>query len=337
MTISVQEYKNGSLAMTEITMEQGRVKAKFLNYGITMSSLMVDGVEVCLGFDDPLDYPDLNSPYFGQIIGRLCNRTKNGRFSLGGKEYQLPINNGPNSLHGGLKGLSKVYWNYQIISQEPPQVEFEYASNDLDDGYPGTVTFKCSWTLENMELQFTTEAQVVDAQESCANVTVHPYFNLSGFASPTVAEHVVDMDVTSVMKMDENQIPTGELLTERDRPEMFLKNQKIGDKLPSVKEFRGYDHYYFGKSIKVTCPRTRIQLQATFSYPGFQFYTGNWLDESLKAKRVHNKYQPYAGFCIEPSYPPNSINMPQFRDKVILKKGEKQINSITYKFSKDNQ
>ncbi|KAJ3325029.1 hypothetical protein HDV06_005618 [Boothiomyces sp. JEL0866] len=334
MAISVKEYKNETTTIHEITLEQGNITAKFLNYGITMNSLLIDGIEICLGFDDPLDYPSMNSPYFGQVIGRLCNRTENGRFSLAGKEYRLPINNGPNSLHGGLKGLSKVFWDFNIVSQDPPQVEFEFTSNHLDDGYPGTVKFKCNWKLDNMELQFTWEAQVLDLPESCANVTIHPYFNLSGLASPTVIGHVVDMNVNSVMELDKNQIPTGHLLTSVGRPELFLQNERIGDKLPSVEEFRGYDHYYLGKSIKVYCPNSNIQMESTSTYPGFQFYTGNWLDESLKAKVCHKKYQPYAGFCIEPSYPPNAINMKEYRDKVLLKKGESKIHSINYRFSK---
>ncbi|KAJ3274152.1 hypothetical protein HDV01_003435 [Terramyces sp. JEL0728] len=334
MAISVQEFKNGSVTITEITMEHGNIKTKFLNYGISMTSLLIDGVEICLGFDDPLDYPPLNSPYFGQVIGRLCNRTENGKFTLGGKEYQLPINNGPNSLHGGLKGLSRVYWDHQIVSQDPPQVQFSYTSKHLDDEYPGTVKFICTWTLDDMELTFVSQAELLDGPESCANITIHPYFNLSGFKSPTVVDHVVDMNVTGVLELNGNQIPTGKVLTAKERPSLFLKNERVGDKLPKIAEFRGYDHYYLGSSIQVQCPETKIQLEATSSYPGFQFYTGNWLDDSLKAKSVHKQYQPYAGFCIEPSYPPNSINIPEYSPKVILKKGQCQTHSIKYRFSR---
>lgn len=321
-----------------------------LNYGATMASLKIStpsGVrDVLIGFDDPFDYIELGikqNAYFGAIIGRTCNRISEGKIILNGNEYQLPVNNGPNSLHGGLIGFDKRFWNGNVVSQDPPSVCFTLVSADQEQGYPGEIEIICTYTLIDNEVIIDTLASLCgdQEQETIVNLTAHPYFDLSGGASKSINESVVKMNgVKGCMCLDKNQIPTGMILTVNTNPELFFDQPRcLGFAIPDVQEFGGFDHYYLMEKgenfIEIVNPTSSISLTCSSSATGFQFYTGNWLDGSIGSKAAHTagSYARYSAFCIEPSEPPNSVNMKAYRDKVILTKGKPLKQQIKYKLS----
>jgi aldose 1-epimerase len=274
------------------------------------------------------------NPYFGAIIGRSCNRTAKGSFQLNNLQYQLPVNNGPNSLHGGIQGFDKMFWKAQIIDSSP-MVQFELTSEDGEEGYPGKVQVRVTFSIRDDILFIESQVDLLDGpKETYVNLTSHPYFNLSG--KSTIEDHIVDMKgVTGVLECDDTQIPTGKVLTAASNPEMFLNRESIGSKLPLVQQFRGYDHYYLANGkpfITITCPQNGLSLDVWSDCAGFQFYTSNWVEEQ-PSKSLHacGKYLQYSAVCIEPSQPPNSINIPEYRDSVIVTVEKPWKHSISYK------
>ena len=245
--------------------------------------------------------------------------------------FQLPINNGPNSLHGGLVGLDKQIWQANLIS--PTCIEFTFLSPHMDQGYPGTVEFKVTYSLAPDTLQIHLGANLLgDAEATYVNLTAHSYFNLSN--SPTIHDHVVHFPgADQAFAMDETQIPTGQLLGPLNNPGLFfLEKSVVGPRLnqPQLSALRGFDHFYLTKQpCFIECPSTKVGLKVWSDVPGFQFYTGNWISEALDAKQG-GKYGPYAGLCIEPSYPPNSINMSDYADHVMITPTKPFQSTISY-------
>ncbi|KAI9205341.1 aldose 1-epimerase [Polychytrium aggregatum] len=296
-----------------------------------------DGKErdVVLGFDNPNDY--LSSVfYYGASIGRVCNRIAKGRFDLGGHTYQLAINNGVNHLHGGLVGFDKQNWKSCVISQSPPTIEFTLVSPGGQEGYPGTLQTSIVFTLEDAGALAMTFAASLDGSKSdqtIVNLTNHAYFNLSGLTRPNVLDHVVRLESSEFLELDETQIPTGRKLPTVDPSCMNFAGagktlgQDIGDAYLATT--RGYDHFFLvpkqqgqptvREVATAHCPSTGLTLQVLSDAPGFQLYTGNWLQNVRgKADQQHAVTGPYAGFCIEASQPPNAVNMPEYRPAVVL-------------------
>jgi len=321
------------------------VEVQILNYGGIVTSFKVpdkDGKfgDIVLGYDNLEGYLQ-KSPYFGALVGRYGNRIAKGKFTLDGKEYTLAVNNGPNALHGGLKGFDKVIWNAKVrASPEGPGLELEYTSKDGEEGYPGNLKVTAVYTLthdNSLKLEYTATTD----KDTVVNLTQHSYFNLAGRGD--VLNHVVAINTDKFLPVDETMIPTGEIKSVAGTPFDFRKPTAIGARIndddEQLKLAKGYDHcYVFTKPIgeltkmaRITEPTSGRVLEIFSTDPGLQFYTGNHLDGSTIGKGGW-KYEPRNAFCMEPQHFPDSPNKPQF-PSVVLKPGQVYQHTVEYKFS----
>jgi aldose 1-epimerase len=296
--------------------------------------------DVVLGYDELPGYLK-ETPYFGALIGRYGNRIAKGKFTLDGKEYTLATNNGPNALHGGLKGFDKVVWEPSIkASPEGPSLELKYVSKDGEEGYPGTLSVTAVYTLTEdnaLKVEFTATTD----KDTIVNLTHHSYFNLAGKGD--ILNHEVMMPADKFTPVDSTLIPTGELKPVQGTPFDFRTPTTIGARISQddeqLKFGGGYDHnWVFGKPIgqlglmaRVYEPTTGRVMEVWSTEPGLQFYSGNFLDGKIKGKGGW-VYQFRNGFCMEPQHYPDSPNHANF-PSVVLKPGEVYRNTIIYKFS----
>jgi len=296
--------------------------------------------DVVLGYDDLAGYLK-ETPYFGALIGRYGNRIAKGKFTLDGQEYTLATNNGPNALHGGLKGFDKVVWEPRILaSLEGPSLELKYVSKDGEEGYPGTLSVTAVYTLtEDNALKV--EFMATTDKDTILNLTHHSYFNLAGKGD--ILNHQVMMPADKFTPVDDTLIPTGELKPVEGTPFDFRAPTAIGARIgqddEQLKFGKGYDHnWVFNKPMgqlgliaSVYEPTSGRVMEVWSTEPGLQFYSGNFLDGTLKGKGGW-VYQFRNGFCMEPQHYPDSPNHPNF-PSVVLKPGEVYKNTIIYKFS----
>jgi aldose 1-epimerase len=324
-------------------------EARITNYGGTVVSLKVPDRkgamgDVVLGFDNVSGYTSkdylTSNPYFGALIGRYGNRIGNATFAIDGKTYKLPANNGPNSLHGGVKGYDKVVWTATPMNGDEPALALNYVSKDGEEGYPGTLTVKAVYTLTKdnaLKLEFTatTDAPTV------VNLTHHSYFNLAGQGD--ILNHEVMINGSRFTPVDKTLIPTGELRPVKGTPFDFTTPTTIGARINAddeqLKFGQGYDHNWvidkpagqLGLMARVTEPQSGRVLEVSSTEPGLQFYTGNFLDGTLKGKGGWT-YALRSAFCMEPQHYPDSPNKPEF-PSTVLKPGETYKNTIVYRFS----
>lgn len=320
-------------------------EATICNYGGLVTSLKVpdkngNSGDVVLGYDNLAAYIK-DSPYFGALIGRYGNRIAKGKFTLDGKQYSLATNNGPNALHGGIKGFDKVVWQANPHeTKSGPSLELTYVSKDGEEGYPGTLSVKAVYTLTDdnaLKLEYTATTD----KDTVANLTHHSYFNLAGKGD--VLNHVVMINADKFTPVDSTLIPTGELKPVDGTPFDFRTPTAIGARIQQddqqLKFGNGYDHNwvinnYTGKvrlMARVTEPTSGRVLEVFSSEPGLQFYSGNFLDGTLTGKGGW-VYQFRNGFCMEPQHFPDSPNQPNF-PSVVLKPGQVYHNTIIYRFS----
>lgn len=315
---------------------------KITNYGgIVTSWITADKAgnksNVVLGFDD-LDGYLAPPPYFGALIGRYGNRIAKGSFKLNDTEYTLAKNNGPNHLHGGNKGFDKVVWEVTSApSAGNPSITLHYLSKDGEEGYPGNLDVTVTYTLtDDNELKIVYDATTDKATP--VNLTNHSYFNLTGDVKNTILNHQLRIDADSYTPVDRGLIPTGELKAVAGTAFDFKTAQTIGSRIAQVPG--GYDHNYVlngGKTTAtrhvatVTEPESGRQLDVYTMEPGLQFYSGNFLDGTLKASngQAINKH---TGFCLETQHFPDSPNQPSF-PSTILEPGQKYHTETTYKVS----
>lgn len=316
------------------------MEVKITNYGGIVTSVLVpdkDGTieDIVLGFDS-LDGYLGEHPYFGCIVGRYANRIAGGKFELDGKTYELATNNGPNHLHGGNAGFDKKIWNAaDLVTTDSVALILEYTSPDGEEGYPGNLDVKVTYVLNNNnELKIFYEA--VSDRPTPVNLTNHSYFNLAGAGSGDVLDHILMIDASRYTVVDETLIPTGELRPVENTPMDFSAPKMIGKDIGQVPG--GYDHNFvlnnsgeFDKVAEVYHEESGRVLEVFTSEPGLQFYSGNFLDGSVKGKGGVG-YQKHYGFCLETQHFPDSPNQPGFPD-VILRPGEKYQYQTTYKFS----
>jgi aldose 1-epimerase len=315
---------NAEVALFTLTNANG-VRASLMNYGATLVAFEAPDrngklADITLGFDTLEGYINLNSPYFGCIVGRCANRIGNGRFQLDGKEYGLATNAGNSHLHGGLKGFDKVFWRAEA---ELPSVKFTYLSPDDEEGYPGNLAVTVTYTLnENNEL--TIEYSATTDKPTPVNLTNHTYFNLAG--SGNILNHELSIAATQYLPVNDALLPTGEIHPVKNTPMDFTTSAPIGQRIHQLKgDPIGYDHTYVlenngGKTklaARVFEPQSGRVLEVHTTEPGIQFYTGNFLDGTISGKdgRV---YPQHAGFCLETQHFPDSVNQPTF-PSVILK------------------
>ena len=319
------------------------------NYGGIVVSLRVPDKkgnldDIALGFDDLKGYL-ANTPYFGAIIGRYGNRIANGKFTLDGKEYSLARNNGPNSIHGGLKGFNKVMWQAEPFeSSAGAGIILTYTSKDGEEGYPGNLKTKVIYTLTDKD-EWIIDYEAVSDKATPVNLTEHTYFNLAGEGKGDILAHTLQLSASRFTPVDQNLIPTGELRAVKDTPLDFTEPTAIGARIDSdydqLRLGHGYDHNFViddaAKSIdpilaaRVKEPTTGRVLEVYTTEPGLQFYTGNFLDGTISGKKGHLYKQRY-GFCLETQHFPDSPNHPDF-PTTILKPGQTYHSRTVYKMS----
>jgi len=317
----------------------GGLTAEITNYGGIVKSLYVPdrngkARDIVLGYETVGEYIK-DTPYFGAIVGRYANRIAEGKFTLKGIKYTLAVNNGPNHLHGGLKGFDKVLWQAEpMTTEEGPALKLTYTSSDGEEGYPGNLVCTVIYTLtNNNELKISYQARTDKA--TVINLTNHSYFNLAGHDSGDILGHEATFNAEYFTPVTDTLIPTGAIEPVADTGMDFTKPMTIGSRIEQV---GGYDHNYiikkqpgeFATAATIYEPQSGRVMEVLTDQPGFQFYTGNFLDGSNKGKgAVYNKH---AGFCIETQHYPDSPNKPQF-PSVVLEASEKYEHLTVYKFS----
>ncbi len=286
--------------------------------------------DIVLGFDRLDDYVQ-KSPYFGAIIGRYGNRIARGRFSLDRREYALATNDGPNHLHGGVKGFDKAVWYGEPFQSNGVQgVVFTHVSPDGEEGYPGRLSVRVTYTLTARD-QLEIEYEATTDKPTPINLTSHSYFNLTG-AARDVLGHVLTIDADRYTPVDSTLIPTGELAPVDGTPFDFRQPTAIGaridDKNDQLAYGKGYDHNWvlngsgpaLHQAARVVEPSTGRTLDVATTEPGLQFYSGNQLQDGLKGAGGH-VYDRRFGFCLETQHFPDSPNHANF-PSTILRPGE---------------
>jgi aldose 1-epimerase len=320
------------------------MKATISTFGGTLTSLLVPDKagklsDVILGFDNVNGYtsPEFkkSNPYFGALIGRYGNRIAKGKFTIDGKAYQVGVNNNGNSLHGGNVGFNQKIWTAKPgTSTDGQTLTLTYLSKDGEEGYPGNLNVTVTYTLTNDNALSIDYAATTD-KATPVNLTNHAYFNLALGQSKDVLAHQVTIPADRYTVVDAQLIPTGELKAVKGTPFDFTTAHAIGERIAQVPG--GYDHNWAlnnatGQHSAATVyePTTGRTMEVKTDEPGVQFYTGNFLDGSLKGKDgvVYGKH---AGFCLETQHFPDSPNQKDFPN-TILKPGETYHTTTSYTF-----
>lgn len=316
------------------------VQVKISTYGGVVTSWVTPDKNgktssIVLGFDSLSGYL-AKPPYFGALIGRYGNRIANGKFKIGDSTYTLATNNGKNHLHGGNKGFDKVVWTAGAINDSVPSLELSYLSKDGEEGYPGNLNVKVVYTLNNdNELDIVYDATT--DKSTPVNLTNHSYFNLTGDHANTILDHQLQIDADYYTPVDSSLIPTGELKAVKGTAFDFTTPHRIGERIDSVPG--GYDHNFvlnrkgdaLAKVATLSDTVSGRKLEVFTTEPGIQFYSGNFLDGSIKDSNG-KPFNKHTGMCLETQHFPNSPNEPKF-PSTILKPGEKYHTETRYKIS----
>jgi aldose 1-epimerase len=330
-----------------LTNAQG-MEVHAISFGAIITSIRVPDRrgamdDVVLGFDTIDGYLGTH-PYFGAVVGRYGNRIAKGQFRLDGNTYQLATNNGPNHLHGGVKGFDKAVWRGELVGPRDGRVGvvFTHTSADGDEGYPGMLTAKVTYTLTpSNELIVDYDATTVKAATP-VNLTQHSYFNLAGAGSRDILDHVLTIDADRFTPVDSTLIPTGELAEVAGTPFDFRQPMRIGARIDAdnaqLKNGTGYDHNWvinrtgagLVHAARLEDLSTGRTLDVSTTEPGVQFYSGNFLDGTITGKggRV---YKRRFGLCLETQHFPDSPNHPDF-PSTILRPGERLLSETVFTF-----
>ena len=338
-------------AVPAVTLTNARgVSAVVIAYGATLQSLVMPDrtgkkADVALGYDNIGDY--IAQPqYFGAIVGRFANRIARGRFTLDGKNYQTPVNNGVNSLHGGTVGFDKVLWEVTSVNSGPTaSVTLRYVSPDGDQGYPGTMTVDATYSLDERN-NLTMEYVATTDRTTIVNLSNHAYWNLSGEGSANGAMgHIVTIPAQSYTPTDSGAIPTGEIKSVAGTVFDFRTPHAVGERVRTGRDQqiawgRGYDHnWIIGRKVTPTThmmarvydPASGRGFELWSNQPGLQFYSGNFLDGTTmgKSKRI---YREGDAIVMEPQIFPDTPNQPSF-GSARLEPGETYRNVIIYRLT----
>eukprot|EP00918_Siedleckia_nematoides_P031572 GHVU01068344.1.p1 GENE.GHVU01068344.1~~GHVU01068344.1.p1 ORF type:complete len:431 (-),score=46.01 GHVU01068344.1:159-1451(-) len=322
---------------------KNQMEVEVITYGGAIRSIKVPDkhgniADVALACDNMAEYESPSNMNFGGLIGRHANRIHNGQFEIGGKSYQLPTNDGSNHLHGGPRGWDKHVWDGK---KEGDDVVMSRTSPDGEQGYPGTVKVKVTFTLTDdntLALNFTAD---VTGSPTPINLCTHPYFNLAGQGSGAVFDHRFTINADSYTPTDADLIPTGEIKDVTSTVFDLREPTRLGDVIKNVTvKGDGYDSNFCvrgptGKrfAARISEPTTGRVLEVYSNQPGVQLYTGNFLDQT--PGKGGKLYPKYGGFCVETQNYPDSVNQPNFPDSV-LRPGSTYIHTAWYKFLTDN-
>jgi aldose 1-epimerase len=326
--------------------ENKGIKAAFTNYGGRLIGLWIADkngkqTDVVVGMNSAKGFKTSTEPYFGATIGRVGNRIAKGQFTLEGKQYQIPINNGKNALHGGKKGFQDVVWNVNKTNENT--LVFSYVSPDGEQGFPGNLMVEVTYTLEadqtlKMEYEATTD------KTTLVNLTNHAFFNLNGEGSGSVLNHELQIYADQFTPVDEGLIPTGELKAVKNTPFDFTSKHTIGERIETkdeqLKFGKGYDHNYVLNGTKkknmnhaatISGDKSGITLDIFTQEPGLQFYSGNFM-QSKNTFKSGAKDDFRTAFALETQHFPDAPNQPKFAP-IVLKQGEKYHTVSLYQFS----
>ena len=349
MTISKSDFgelPNGE-KVDKYKLSNSIISVEVINYGGIITNIRVPDSkgnmkDIALGFNNIEGYIN-GHPYFGAIIGRYGNRIKNGRFNIDGNEYNLEINNGEHSLHGGIKGFDKVIWSVkELKGNNFIGLKLNYLSQHMEEGYPGNLNVEVNYILNDkneFKILYTANTDAT----TILNLTQHSYFNLSGESSGDILDHEVIINGDNFLPVDSGLIPTGEIRKVTNTPFDFRNEKKIGQDInldsKQLDYGIGYDHCWvlndYGKGLRKVAQAksnsTGILLEVFSDQPGIQFYTGNFLDGTLVSKEGKS-YEKRNGFCLETQHFPNSPNQSNF-PSVILSPKENYTTETWFKFS----
>jgi len=325
------------------------VSVRVLNYGGILQSIVTpdrDGVlkDIILGFDDLEGYLD-DDTYQGALVGRFANRIAGGRFRINGIDYELTKNDGDNCLHGGDYGFNRILWNSQIIVGNGSDIlRLQHVSPHSDQGFPGELQITVDYALSSAN-ELSIKMTATTDRDTVVNLTIHPYFNLSGDFSKSILDHVFRVKSKIFLPVSSSMIPLGERRNVQNTAFDFSIVHKIGELIFSdsdqLKLSSGYDHYFIterSNSNDAICaelldPSSGRRLKVYSNASGIQFYTGNYLSKDVLGKGGEASLQ-YGGVSIEPQAFPNSPNEEDF-PSTILKSGEKYEHKISFHFSTD--
>ena len=326
------------------------IEVRLTNYGGIITSLRTPDRsgrfdDIVLGYDSLSGYLR-DTPYFGAIVGRYGNRIAGGRFTIDGTTYRLAVNNGPNSLHGGLRGFDKVIWTaVPFQNASGVGVGLDYTSADMEEGYPGTLRTHITYTLTN-DNRLIVDYQATTDKPTPVNLTQHSYWNLAGDGTRDILAHVLTINADAMTPVDTTLIPTGDIAPVAGTPFDFRTPTPIGLRIDQrqnqqIRFGGGYDHNFVlnraGVSAdslvhagRVVEPSTGRTLDIYTTEPGMQFYTGNFLDGSITGKSGHIYHYRY-GLALETQHYPDSPNHPSF-PSTILRPGQQYRTRTVFAF-----
>jgi aldose 1-epimerase len=321
------------------------MEVSVINFGGKISSILVPDrngkmTDVVLGKKDIDGYINNQEPYFGAICGRTAGRIANGTFELEGKKYNLAINNGPNNLHGGIRGFNSVVWDAEQPDEKT--LKLSYLSKDGEEGYPGNLSATVIYRLTD-ENALEIDYQVTTDKTTIHNLTNHSYFNLSGEGDPYIGDHELQINAQAYLPCDETAIPYGKPEKVEGTPFDFRTPHTIGERIEEKDTQlifgNGYDHPFdLGKKdnaltscAKAVSPKTGIALEILTTEPCVVLYTGNYLDGSFTGKNGH-RYPKRSAFCLETQHFPDSIHNPDY-PTTVLHPGEVYKSQTIFKFS----
>lgn len=335
-----------------ITLDNGKVTATVITYGASLQALQMPDrngkrADVVLGYPKIGEYID-EPQYFGSTVGRFANRIARGRFSLDGRTYQVPNNDGDNTLHGGTVGFDKVLWSVQSLQSGPTSsVTLRYVSPDGDQGYPGNMTVDAIYSLDdNNDLRI--EYRATTDRRTIANITNHAYWNLSGEGSANGAMgHVLTIPAETYLPTDKGSIPTGEFRPVKGTAFDFRTPRAVGDRVRDASEeqlvfARGYDHnWVVGRQVtpdqhlmaRLEDPVSGRAFELWSNQPGLQFYSGNFLDATTSGKNGQ-LFREGDAIVLEPQIFPDTPNRSSF-GSAVLEPGQTYTNVMTYRLMTD--
>ncbi len=341
--MSIWGHTAEGVAVPIYTLTSAQIEVRVTAYGAHLVSVRTPDrtgkmADVVLGYDSLQGYLNDRKTYDGAIVGRYGNRIALGKFTLDGKTYQIPVNNGANALHGGPKGFDQYVW---LAQEVPDGVEFTHVSPDGDMGFPGTLTAKVKYTLKGSTLRI--DYSATSDKATVLNLTNHAYFNLHGDDKGDILDQRIEINAVRYTPVDAGLIPTGELAPVAGTPMDFSKPEAIGARIDAdfeqLKLAAGYDHNWVldGKigtlhlAAAVTDPVSGRKLTVETTEPGVQFYSGNFLDGTYTG-RYGVKYKKHSGVCLETQHFPDSPNHKDF-PSTVLRPGETMHSTTTFTFS----
>jgi len=335
-------HKGKHIALYTLRNKNGLV-AQITNYGAIIAALFVPDrtgtfADIVQGYDTIGEYIEGNSPYMGAVCGRCANRIGNGKFTLDGREYNLAVNNGPNHLHGGLTGFSKMVWDVMHFSTN--SLHMAYLSLDGEEGYPGNLLVLLSYTLTD-ENELRLDYFATTDKSTVVNLASHSYFNLAGEGSGNIYQQELMINGRFFTPVDETSLPTGEIRSVRNTPMDFTSFKKIGadieQKDEQIKFGAGYDQNWvldhpagiLGLAAAARDPQSGRLMEVYTTQPGMQLYTANWIDgEKGKGNKMYGRRW---AFCLETQHFADAVNKPHF-PSTILNPGETYKHACIYKF-----